>query len=260
MTDFGLAQGASDTRDADAIGDFVGSPPLHGPGAAERPRSRRSGCLRAGRDPLRPAAGARRSQGDSLVQVIHRMLHQDPPTTRAGINPTISPGPGADLLQVPWKMSRSGGIHRRNHLRMTCGDSWTDARSRRGRLVRPCELGYWCRRHPVQAVLGACLVLSIILGIRGLIWQSGRATHKGEIARRVNDFFFETILDALDPAESRANGNVTVGAIFDRAADPDRDARPHLARGRRERTMDHRHRLLATRRVRESGAPAPLRP
>ena len=76
-------------------------------------------------------------------------------------------------------------------------ERWLDGRPVQARPVGPLvRLGYWCRRHPVQAVLGACLVLSIMLGIRGLIWQSGRATHKGEIARRVNDFFFETILDA----------------------------------------------------------------
>jgi hypothetical protein len=219
VTDFGLAKWVGEATDLTPSGAIVGSPPYMAPEQASGSRhaiTTLSDVYGLGAILYTMLTGRAPFQGDSLVQVIHRVLN-DAPENPSRHNPKISRA----LERICLKCLEKEPKRRYSSAESLADDlqRWVDGRPVQARPVGPAvRLGYWCRRHPVQAVLGACLVLSIILGIRGLIWQSGRATHKGEIARRVNDFFFETILDALDPAESRANGNVTVGAIFDRAA------------------------------------------
>jgi len=220
VTDFGLAKWVGEGTDLTPSGAIVGSPPYMAPEQASGSRhaiTTLSDVYGLGAILYTMLTGRAPFQGDSLVQVIHRVLN-DAPDHPSRHNPKISRA----LERICLKCLEKEPKRRYSSAESLADDlqRWIDGRPVQARPVGPIvRLGYWCRRHPVQAVLGACLVLSIILGIRGLIWQSGRATHKGEIARRVNDFFFETILDALDPVESRANRNVTVGAIFDRAAD-----------------------------------------
>ncbi len=219
VTDFGLAKWVDEATDLTPSGAIVGSPPYMAPEQASGSRhaiTTLSDVYGLGAILYTMLTGRTPFQGDSLVQVIHRVLN-DAPDHPSRHNPKIS----RVLERICLKCLEKEPKRRYSSAESLADDlqRWVDGRPIQARPVGPIvRLGYWCRRHPVQAVLGACLVLSIILGIRGLIWQSGRATHKGEIARRVNDFFFETILDALDPVESGANRNVTVGAIFDRAA------------------------------------------
>ncbi len=218
VTDFGLAKWVGEATDLTPSGAIVGSPPYMAPEQASGSRhaiTTLSDVYGLGAILYAMLTGRTPFQGDSLVQVIHQVLHDAPDHPRRH-NPKVSRA----LERICLKCLEKEPKRRYSSAEYLADDleRWLEGRPVQARPVGPLvRLGYWCRRHPVQAVLGACLVLSIILGIRGLIWQSGRATHKGEIARRVNDFFFETILDALDPVESRANRKVTVGEIFDRA-------------------------------------------
>ena len=260
VTDFGLAKWVNDATELTPSGAIVGSPPYMAPEQASGSRhaiTTLSDVYGLGSILYTLMTGRTPFQGDSMAQVVHRVIHEAPvPPSR--YNPRIGRALEAVCLTCLDKEPR-----RRYSSASALVDDlerWVRGRPIQARPVGPLSRwGHWCFRHPAQLGLVGWMVVSILVGIGVSMWQWVRTAHQSEVVRRV-----QRLLLRAHPRIARSR-RVACQARRHARRDPrprrPADRRPGLGlpRGRCERTMDHRNGPAADGRVRESRASAPRR-
>jgi WD40 repeat protein/serine/threonine protein kinase len=195
ITDFGLARHMSDGSGRTHSGAVLGTPSYMAPEQAAG-QSKAVGpacdiwalgailyeCL-TGRPPFRAA-----SVLDTLAQVCAR----DPVTPRQ-----LQPGVPRDLETIALKC-----LHKDPRKRYPSAVALAEdlRRSQAGEPItarpagRPERFWRWCRRNPRTAVLSAALIVALVLGLAGIVWQWRQAESNLDLARTKHTLAEERLL------------------------------------------------------------------
>jgi serine/threonine protein kinase len=156
--------------------------------------------------------------GSDRAEIIRRIAAEEPEPLRR-LNPAVP----VDLATVVTK-ALSKEPHKRYESAWQLADDlerFQDGRPIAARPVGPLARTWrWCRRKPVQA----CLVLALVVGVTGIIWNGWRAhaAEKRALAQAakadaINLFLIDKLVLQASPLRNPGGNHVTLREALDRA-------------------------------------------
>ncbi len=176
VTDFGLAKRFEGDSELSLSGQVVGSPGYIPPeqAAARRGKvSRRSDVYGLGATLYHLLTGRAPFQAATLTDTLNEVLNTDPVAPRV-LNPSVP----ADLETVCLKCLEKEPAQRYGTALELAEEltRYLEGKPVLARPVnRPAKLWRWCHRQPVRATLVGALIVTIILGLTGVILEWRRA-------------------------------------------------------------------------------------
>ena len=181
VTDFGLARRLEGDSQVTLTGQVLGSPNYIPPEQALGKRgkvSRQSDVYALGAMLYHLLTGRPPFQGETLTDTLQQVLNTEPLAPRL-----LNPSAPRDLETICLKCLEKEPA-RRYATAQTLADELD--RFLNGHLVLARPIGFtgkaWrrCRRQPVRSSLAAALVVVLVAGIAGVLWQWRRAEHNAE--------------------------------------------------------------------------------
>ena len=188
ITDFGLAKLANQDLALTVTGQVLGSPNYMPPEQAAGKFSdstEASDVYSLGAILYELLTAHPPFQGETLQAILAQVQNADPlPPLK------LNPGIPVDLQTICLKCLQKDPARRYASARELAEDlgCFLEGRPIRARPVSPIERTWlWCRRRPLLAALSTGLVLAVILGVAGIVWQWRQAERhaQGELKQRL---------------------------------------------------------------------------
>jgi|GEM_PF-720672 len=182
VTDFGLAKRVEGDSDVTRTGAIVGTPSYMAPEQARAEKVLTTAVdvyslgamlyeLLTGRPPFRE---------DSPVKTLLKSLSSEPPRPKS-----INPAADRDLETIALKCLEKDAAKRYDSAAALADDldRWLAGKPIAARPVSSWERGRkWARRNPLVATLAASLVLLLVAGVAGVVWQWRQAVEQRALA------------------------------------------------------------------------------
>ncbi len=185
ITDFGLAKRLVGDPELTVTGQALGSPNYMPPEQATAQRgkvSRRSDVYGLGAMLYHLLTGRAPFVAETVPETLRLVLETDPVSPRL-----LNPGVPRDLETICLKCLEKDPGQRyataqalAEELRRFLGNEPIQARP----VTRAVRVGRWCRRKPVIAALAVAVLLVVLLGTGGVLWQAHRARMAAAEAQR----------------------------------------------------------------------------